>query len=29
MKKIANALRRALAIRKKDREYGWFGYHDI
>ena len=29
MKKIATALRRALAIRRKDRVYGWWGYHQI
>jgi hypothetical protein len=29
MKKIATALRRALAIRQKDRVSGWWGYHQI
>lgn len=29
MKKIATALKRALAIRSKDRSYGWWGYHQI
>lgn len=29
MKQIVTALRRALAIRQKDRVYGWWGYHQI
>ncbi len=29
MKKIANAVKRALSIRRKDRGYGWWGYHEI
>lgn len=29
MKKIATALRKALAIRSKDRLYGWWLYHQI
>lgn len=29
MKKIATALKRALAIRSKDRAYGWFHYHQL
>jgi hypothetical protein len=29
MKKIATAMMRALSIRRKDRSYGWWGYHQI
>lgn len=29
MKKIANAMMKALSIRRKDRSYGWWGYHQI
>ncbi|MEA2562726.1 MAG: hypothetical protein QOH06_4230 [Acidobacteriota bacterium] len=29
MKKIATAMMRALSIRRKDRVYGWWGYHQI
>ena len=29
MKKIATTLMRALSIRRKDRVYGWWGYHQI
>lgn len=29
MKKIATALKRALAIRGRDGGYGWYHYHQI
>ncbi len=29
MKKIATAMMRAMAIRRKDRHYGWRMYHQI
>ena len=29
MKKIATAVLRTLAIRRKDRSYGWWLYHQI
>lgn len=29
MARITRALMTALAIRRKDRSYGWWGYHQI